>query len=315
MRDVDELSWADAYAGDERCLGEIFCLTFIKEVDEVEALRRMGGLPDTTAVRTLDDVAQWHDFDAGYPDLAAALSLGTWTVVFEPNGFEGSHVLPALSRGTEAVSVLRHDYASPSFDYAVAGELITHFDPTFPTDRHGVDPDHLLTRMLDVGFAVDEEDDEDEGRYDEPIARSLLLAEHITGVLPSFDALTGSWTSAHIEPWFSDARKQPAGRPGHDGPVDAFAEVRRLTGLLGLTGTPGMADALVAAERGERVTVTPDSPLGEHVRAWLTEARRASWSLNDHGGRHRMTEAERRRGYDLGWLARALGAALQPPGV
>ncbi|WP_447006703.1 DUF6461 domain-containing protein [Saccharothrix isguenensis] len=145
----------------------------------------------------------------------------------------------------------------------------------FPTDCHGVDPDHLLTQMLDVGFTVDQKgDDEDEDRYNEPIVRSLLLAEHITGVLPSFDALTGSWTSAHIEPWFSDARKQLAGRPGHDGPVDAFAEVQRLTDLLGPTGTPGMADALAAAERGERVTVTPDSPLGEHVRARLTEAKR-----------------------------------------
>jgi hypothetical protein len=111
---------------------------------------------------------------------ASALSLGTWTVVFEPDGFNGSHLTAEVSRGTEAVSVLRHD------------------------------------------------------------------------------------------------------------------------------------DALAAAER---VTVTPDSPLGQHVRTWLTESRRANWSLNDHSGRHRMTETERRRAFDFGWLARALGAALQPAAV
>ncbi|NUT47753.1 MAG: hypothetical protein HOV94_10665 [Saccharothrix sp.] len=314
MRGVDDLSWADAYAGDERWLEEIFCLTFVKGVDEAEALRRMGGLADTTATRAMADIGRLRTYDDGYPDVASALSLGGWTVVFEPQGFEGSHLVATLSRGTEAVSVLRHDYASNSFGYAVDGELVTGFDPTFPAHRHGADPDRLLPRMLEVGF-VDDEDEEDDGRFDAPIARSLLVAEHITGVLPTLEALTAPLTSAHVEPWFSDAPKEAAGRPGHDGPVDAFAEVRRLTGLHGLTGTPGLADALAAAERGERVTVTPDSPLGGHVRAWLTESRRASWSLNDHGGRHRMTEVERRRAFDLGWLARALGAALQPRGV
>ncbi|MCC8247027.1 DUF6461 domain-containing protein [Saccharothrix luteola] len=306
---MSDVSWADAYPGDERVLSEVFCLTFVKGVDETEALRRMGGLPDTVATRTVADIGDLHDFDHGYPTVASALSLGTWTVVFEPNGFEGSSLVEAVSRGTEAVCVLRHDYASPAFGYAVDGELVTEFDPTFPHRRHGADPDRLLPRMLDLGFSVDEDDD---ASFDEAIGQSLRLVEHITGVLPPFDALTGPLTSAHIEPWFTEARKRPASRPGRDEPVDAVPEVRRLTGLHGLADTPGLAVALAAAERGEPVVVTPDSPLGLHVRAWLTESQRASWSLNDHGGRHRMTDAERRRGNDLGWLALALGAALRP---
>ncbi|MFE9748972.1 DUF6461 domain-containing protein [Saccharothrix saharensis] len=304
---IEDLAWADGSPGDERQLGEIFCLTFTKGVDEAEALRRMGALPDTVATRTVEDIGELHDFDHGYPTVASALSLGAWTVVFEPNGFEGAHLVEALSRGTEAVSVLRHDYASHSFGYAVDGRLITGFDPTFPSYRHGADPDRLLPRMLEVGFTED-----DEGQFDDTIARCLLVVEHVTGVLPAFDALTGPLTSAQIEPWFSEGRRKPASRPGLGEPVDAMAEVRRLTGLHGLTDTPGLADALAAAERGEPVDVTPDSPLGTHVRAWLTESSRASWSLNDHGGRHRMTEAQRSRAFELGWLARALGAALRP---
>jgi len=93
--------------------------------------------------------------------------------------------------------------------------------------------------------------------------------------------------------------------------ADAVAETRRLSALYGLAESPGLADALAATERGELSIVTPDSPLGRHVRAWLTESNRASWSLNDHSARHRMSDTERRRGYDLGWLTRALGAALQ----
>ncbi|MFD1150447.1 DUF6461 domain-containing protein [Saccharothrix hoggarensis] len=308
MDETDDLSWADAWPGDGPELGEIYCLTFIKGVDEAEALRRMGGLPGTVATRAREDVADLHNYDDGYPEVALALPLGTWTVVFEPNGFQGSHLVEVLSRGTEAVSVLRHDYASPSFEYAVDGVLITGFDPTFPTYRHGADPDRLLSRMRDVGFPEDEEDE----AVDDPIARCLEVVGDLTGVLPAFDDLAGPLTSAHIETWFVEAHPVQTTRPGHDGPVDALAEVRRLSGLHGLTDTPGLADALAAAERGQAVAVTPDSPLGGHVRAWLTESRRASWAPNDPSARHRQPEAERLRGNGLGWLAKALGAALQP---
>jgi hypothetical protein len=298
----DDLRWADA----EMELGDIFCLTFIKGVDETEALRRMGALPDTIATRTLTDVEELHNFDDGYPDVALVVPLDGWAVLFEPNGFSGSNLLAALSAGTEAVSVLRHDYASPAFGYALAGTLITQFDPMFPADRYGAGPDRLVPQMLDVGF--DPADDDDDREFDdEPTSRSLRLTKHITGVLPTLEALTGPLTSAHVEDWFSMAVKEPAGRPGHDGPVDAFAEVERLTNLLGLTDTPGLADALASAP----VSITPESPLGRHVRSWLTESRRAGWSLNDHSARHRMTDAERTRAHQLGWLARALGAALQ----
>jgi hypothetical protein len=310
MAAVDDLTWADANPGQEPTLGWIFCLTFIRGVDEAEALRRMGALPDTVATRTRSDVGDLHTYDDGYPHMASALSLGTWTVVFEPSGFDGSLLTATVSRGTEAVSVLRHDYACPEFAYTVDGEMITQFDPTFPVDRYGTDPDRLLDRMHELGFTTTEDEDDN---FDGAIGRSLRLVEHLTGDLPTFAALTGPLTSAHIERWFTDAPKEPARRPDHDGPVDAITEVRRLTSLYGLTDTPGLAGALTAAERGERVTVTPDSPLGRHVRTWLTVSRRAGWSLNDHNSRDRMTETERRHAADLGWLVRALGAALQPP--
>ncbi|SDM55678.1 DUF6461 domain-containing protein [Allokutzneria albata] len=309
----DDLAWADASPGEGQVLDEIFCLTFVRGVDAAEALRRMGGMPDTVATRTSSDHWKLHNFDDGYPETALALPLGTWTVVFEPSGFNGSSLTPVVSRGTEVVSVLRHDYATPSFDYAVDGELITTFDPTFPAHRYGADPDRLLPRMLDVGFGITE-DEEDDGfdNFDGAFGRSLRLIEQVTGVLPAFEALTGPLTSAYLEPWFTEAHRRPAGRPGHDGPVDALAEVRRLSSLHGLSDTPGLADALAAVERGEQVTATPDSPLGRHVRTWLTDSRRASWSLNDHSARHRINETERRRAFELGWLTVALGAAIRP---
>ncbi|MFL6124899.1 DUF6461 domain-containing protein [Actinophytocola sp.] len=310
MTGVDDLAWADASPEDEMLLDEIFCLTFVKAVDDTEVLRRMGALPDSVATRTPADLDRLDNFDDGYPTMASTLRLASWTVVVERSGFQGAELLPALSHETEAVCVLRHDYASHTFAYAAAGELITQFDPFFPAQRYGADPDRLLSRMLDVGFAMD--DDGFDHNFDGAITRSLRLAEEVTGVLPTLEALTGPLTSARIEPWFSDAPKPPATRPGHDSPVDPVAEVRRLTDLHGLNDTPGLAEALRAAERATPVVVTPDSPLGQHVRTWLTESRRAGRSANDHNARHRMTDTERRRAFDLGWLAVALGAALQP---
>lgn len=322
---VDDLAWADG--GGRDSLGEIFCLTFIRDVDAAEALRRMGGLPGTFATRTWSDVGDLDNFDDGYPEMAMALPLGGWTVAFESYGFNGISLTSALSHGTKALSVLRHDYASPAFAYAVDGVLITGFDPTcpYPHLRHGADPDRLLSHMLEVGFAMgDDEDDvfdedgdfyEDDvfdNNHDRPHGRCLRLIEQFTGHLPTFEALNGPLMSAQIEPWFAEARNDPAVRPGYDGPVDAVTEVRRLTSLHGLTDTPGLADALAAAERGEPVSIAPDSPLGEHVCSWLTEYRRAGRAVNGGEGRSRMTKIERDRAYDLGLLTRALGAAIQP---
>jgi Family of unknown function (DUF6461) len=316
VTDVVDLVWADASLGDEEVIDEIFCLTFVRDLDETEVLRRMGGLPDTVAVRTIEEIGTLVDYDNGYPDVAMVLRLAEWTVVFEPSGFHGSSLFTAASRGTEAVCVLRHDYAESMFGYAVDGELITAFDPLSPAYRDGADPDRLLERMLEVGFTIPEDDDDyydDEPEFGGLIGRCLLLARQLTGVLPTVEMLTGPLTSAYLEPWFGDGPKDAAGRPGHDGPIDAVAEVRRLTTLHGLTETPGLAEALASAQSGTPVRVAPDSPLGRHVREWLTASTRASNSLNDHSARHRMTDADRRRAFDLGWLARALGAALQPP--
>lgn len=297
-----DLTWADAPLDVRKPLGEIFCLTYLKDVDETEALLRMGGLPDTFATRTPRDYVAAHHFDHGYPDMASALRMGDWTLLVEPRGWQGANLTRTLSLGTAAVSVLRHDHACHAFEYAVDGELVLGFDPFFGASRYGTEPDLLLPAMRELAFATTEAEEEDDD-WDGTIARSLLLAERLTGVLPDHDTITGPLLSAHVEPWFSAA---PPERP--DG--DAIAEVRALAARHGLTGTPGLADALAAAERGTAVTVTPESPLGMAVRGWLTEGRRASWSLNDHSGS--MTPDERARAHELTGLAKALGAALRP---
>ncbi|MES9536153.1 MULTISPECIES: DUF6461 domain-containing protein [unclassified Actinomadura] len=313
----DDLEWAET-------LGAIFCVTFVRGVDETEALSRLGALPDTLGRRTLEEAREAYDsYEAGYADFAAAISLGSWTVLIEPNGFLGSQTesLAALSRGTEAVSVLRHDYADHGFRYAVDGTLVTGFEPTWPEHRWGSEPDLLLGKMRAAGLDPDAEDDDDlvPGAY----LSALLLAGLVTRVLPHPDSLDGGLLTAAIEPWFCAAPPPLTHGPAAPAMLEALdaapphllravaaRETMRLAAVLDLDGTPGLAEAVAAAERGERVTVSPGSELGTHVRSWVTRSRQAGRSLNDPVARHHMSDAERDAAHLLGWFASALKAAL-----
>ncbi|WP_205717424.1 DUF6461 domain-containing protein [Actinomadura soli] len=326
----DGVEWID----DGGPLGEIFCLTFLKGVDETEALSRLGGLPDTLRPRTLEEAGEAYlSYEAGYAEFAFALNLGDWTVLIEPDGFQGSLIEPlaALSRGTEAVAVQRHDYADHAFRYAVDGTLVTGFEPTWPDHRWGSEPDRLLGQMRAVGLHldldIDDEDEEDDEDAYVPSAYvpALLLAGLITGAVPHPDALAGELPSAEIEPWFSAASPSLSHGPTDPTMVAALQSARpdalravaaretmRLASVLGLDGTPGLAEAVATAGRGEPVTVPPGSELGAHVRSWLTRSRQAGRSLNDPFARAKLGDDERRAGLLLGWFTSALNAALWP---
>jgi len=101
-------------------LGEIFCLTFVHELDPVNALHRMDAYPDTFTRLDPDGMYERQSsFDAGYPRMAGAVAVDDWTLVLEPGGIEAAGtLLAAMSRGSTALSVLRHDYAHPRFTYA-----------------------------------------------------------------------------------------------------------------------------------------------------------------------------------------------------
>lgn len=304
-----DLSWADALPGTGPFLGEIFDLVFVRDVKPLEALRRAGGLMDTLEPRTPEQMRQLHTFDDGYPEIVAVLPLGDWTVLSQPTSSSLQFLGDALSRGTEAVVVNRHDYASPGFAHFIGGELVAHFNPSWPDESSGDGLQRLLPLMREAGFDTDpvDYDDEDaedadwDDRYDEPIARSLRLASLITGVLPTLEQLTGPLPSVHFERLFTRTRP-----PVVDNPLTTATEI---VAELSLQDAPGLAEALAAARRDEPVALTPDSGLGRHVREWSELSRRASWSLNF--ARSRMTDEERATGHRYGHLLHALAAAFR----
>ncbi|BEL05414.1 hypothetical protein Q0Z83_036050 [Actinoplanes sichuanensis] len=309
-----ELLWDD--------LGEIACLTFVRGVDEVEALRRLGAYPDTIGEKDPGDFLE--EFEVDFPQVAVAIGLGSWSVVIEPVGFCGADhlLLSAASVGTEAIVVLRHDYASAAFAYAVDGALITGFEPSYPapTLMHGVDSQRLWPAMREVGFRPPDEDGGENSQHS--TAMALLLAQRITGVVVPRGVMDEPRMCAELEPWFAvaynpgDLLIADQTLEGHAAPLVAavqaagpatqrrvaVAEVRRQAKALGLDRTLGLDDALSAAAAGVGYSIAVDSPLGRQVRAWLTTSRKAS----------KLSPGDRHHAYGLGWFIGALRGVLNP---
>jgi hypothetical protein len=252
---VDDLDYARERVAD---LGPAFCLTFVKGVDEREALTRMGACPGTIAVR-----------EPGTH--AAAVRLGAWTLVVEPGGAGGAdHVLlEAVSQGTEALSVLRDERATPRFTYARDARTAVAFDPAYPASEliWGTEPD-LLSRLM---YALDlrEPAGENDETWRDAEAKALVLAQRLTNARVPVDALTVPRLSARLEPWFIGGV-----RPGDlvrlRTPVARSpAEKREIAARL-LEQMAGKLDiGRLDVQAGRPITM--DSDLGHRVREGLAD--------------------------------------------
>ncbi|GGS79972.1 DUF6461 domain-containing protein [Nonomuraea spiralis] len=189
-------TYADvAWLAEDDELGDLWCLTFVRGVSEVEALLRLDADPESMRPLTYDELMD----DGLFPETVLAGRVGDWTVLIEESGWTCTEAdkAQALSAGTVAVTVLRHDYASDDFVYAVDGELVTYFNPEIPGQRHGSDPDRLNDLMREAG--LDPEDGLGIGA-EAPSSASgaLLLAARLTGVVLTPDIVKGALTSGVV---------------------------------------------------------------------------------------------------------------------
>ncbi|TMR18640.1 hypothetical protein ETD86_21480 [Nonomuraea turkmeniaca] len=173
-------------------LGEIYCVSFVRDLSPEEVLRRFGVDEESMEEMAFDEldyrsVESMRDDAAGY---IGAARVGDWTVVIEPGGWQiavDSETYARVSRGTGVVSVCRHDYASDTFAYIVDGTPVVWFDPMLPDERSGSDPDRFVEKMREVG--LDPNHDINGPGIDHPIERSFALASSITGLPFSPDML------------------------------------------------------------------------------------------------------------------------------
>ncbi|MEV6160247.1 DUF6461 domain-containing protein [Nonomuraea sp. NPDC052129] len=186
-------------------LGDIYCVSFFRELDPVEVLRRFGSKEASgreMTFRELDEeVFEFVEETGGGQGggYVGVVKVGTWSVAIELWGWCATswETATMLSRGCEMVAVGRHDYAEDSFFYAVDGTVVTNFIPSWPCDRHGSDANRLNELMRAVGLPPQEPEDDAKGEEvwddlsEHGLARVFALAARITGVSLTPNLLDG----------------------------------------------------------------------------------------------------------------------------
>jgi hypothetical protein len=116
------------------------CLTWCHGLDDEETLLRIGGLPDTIARRDfLETVTAAYDALPQLSGAALAGKLGQWTLIIEPNGFQGSRLplLADLSSDGRAMSIFWNVNGDAQITYAEHGRIIAVIDPFDPEEGDG----------------------------------------------------------------------------------------------------------------------------------------------------------------------------------
>jgi Family of unknown function (DUF6461) len=289
---VAEATAADYAWLNDHWLREAFCITLVRELDQVEVLRRVGAEHSRPRTLTAAEAGELSgSFQAGYPQLVLVARADGWSVAVEGNGWEGSRleVLRALSGGTQAVSVYRNVEALGYFNYAVDGQVLVSFELLFPQRRWGSQPDLLLPQMR----AVDLDPDRHQPSYDDVVISALALAERVTGVHLDPGMLEGRLVGGEIAPLLDDppasfflgaddAELAAAIDQAAPGVLRrAAATAARHAVQLAQLDDPVVVEALAVAEAGQARQVDDPSPLGWRIRTWAVEVRVAERVRND----------------------------------
>ncbi|MFB9882063.1 DUF6461 domain-containing protein [Planobispora siamensis] len=192
MAEVDRADIAWLHAAE--ALGMTCSLTFVRGVDEVEALRRLGA--------DEGDIELFTGGECPVPEAVRAWRSGEWTVVIErwDNRLVDSGALDALSAGTEAIMIFCNVNAWSGFEYVVDGEPVTSFDPVTPDWREGSDPDRFVEMMRQAGFDPGTDPVDVDYEIDSPgFEGALLLATRLTGVVLTPEVFHGPLPGARVK--------------------------------------------------------------------------------------------------------------------
>lgn len=145
------------------------CVTLVAPADAGGVVRGFGG--DLAGARRTSLA------EIGMPPVdepkVAVRDLGSWLLVVEVNGWQGSRpeVLRRISAGGRAVSAYWNVNLTTRFSYAAGGRVLTAFEVMSPGRRHGADPDC----MEEVRAGLPWED----GEW---VPLMLALASRVTGL-------------------------------------------------------------------------------------------------------------------------------------
>ncbi|MFB9968061.1 DUF6461 domain-containing protein [Sinosporangium siamense] len=180
------------------------CVTWIETLPAPDALVALRRREDTMARRTFTHTAQVaYDALPRHAGAALADTRDGWTVVVEPNGFQGarSETMAVLSRETRALSVFWNANSDGHLVYAERGEVLALLDLFDPEDAEDAED---LPDALSAWRDLAEEDD--------PRVAGLVLGETLSG-----RRLDSAWTAIEHLSAVLDLLPAPSGEPvnGH----------------------------------------------------------------------------------------------------
>ncbi|WP_067136753.1 DUF6461 domain-containing protein [Microtetraspora malaysiensis] len=188
-----ELSRADFdWLRDITVLGHAWSLTFVRGVDEAEALRRLGAQQV--------DIRLFTKEECPLPEVVRAWRLGDWTVIIEVADCRlvDPKVTDALSAQTETIMIFENVNGWSGFEHVVDGQLMTSFDPVAACLREGDEPDRFVEEMRAAGFDPDTVSDEDFDLPDDEGSLFVLTAL-LTGVVLTWEIFDGPLPGALVK--------------------------------------------------------------------------------------------------------------------
>src|SRR5260370_33070013 len=162
------LSWLQDYS-------VAYCVTFARELDKAEMLRRFNADLSLAQMIRRDD---WERLEqlAWFGEIVQAGQSDGWAFVYEDNGLTGTFedILQSVSAGTVAISVFCNVNSLTRFCYAEDGVLLAHFDPIDPPFD---DPSPKLQSLLRQAGITRERYEEG----DDDLMATLFTLAQVTG--------------------------------------------------------------------------------------------------------------------------------------
>ena len=254
------------------------CVTLVAPADADRVAQGFGG--------NLEGARRTSLAEIGVPSVdepvAAIRDLGSWLLVVEVNGWQGSRpeVLRRVSAGSRAVSAYWNVNGTTRFSYAADGRVLTAFEVMTPGRRDGEDPDCLEEARAGLPWET--------GEW---VPLMLALMSRVTGLRVAPEWFDGDFTVVPVHAVEDD----PASTvyPPYealtydDGPV-AWALLhaddaarRRVAGIAARFAAEEAASHDARKARGRNESAPPPVISGQRVRAgrlWAKAAAREAGS-------------------------------------
>ena len=163
------------------------CVTLVAPADAGGVVRGFGG--------NLAGARRTSLAEIGMPPVdepkVAVRNLGSWLLVVEVNGWQGSRpeVLRRISASGRAVSAYWNVNLTTRFSYAAGGRVLTAFEVMSPGRRHGADPDCLEEVRAGLPW--------EDGEW---VPLMLALASRVTGLRIEPEWFNGDFAVMPVTP-------------------------------------------------------------------------------------------------------------------